>query len=162
MDATDPPAELPPCGLYRTRAAIGGVEAGRLVYFHNHGDPGPGIYLPSKWSANRAEFHGQGHLLPAPGSARELEPLAAEGLYVVQEPFHCCDKRCVRFEADALVQLGYNGAAEPIVFVPRFVADGLELPEKGTRIDGANLHALRLLKVAVRRTADRSDASTLH
>ena len=55
--------ELPPCGLYRTVAAIGGVEADRLVYFHNHGDPGPGVYLPERWTRNRATFSSRGNTL---------------------------------------------------------------------------------------------------
>ena len=34
-------SSLPPCGLYRTRRALGtSIPEGRLVYFHNHGDPG--------------------------------------------------------------------------------------------------------------------------
>ena len=50
-----PMADLPPCGIYRTDLALGDeVPAGRLVYFHDHGDPGPGIYLPRDWVANRA------------------------------------------------------------------------------------------------------------
>ena len=48
--------ELPPCGLYRTTTKIGDCEADRLVYFHNHGDPGPGFYFPEKWVKNRAQF----------------------------------------------------------------------------------------------------------
>ena len=37
---------LPACGLYRTLLPIGDLEAGRLVYFHNHGNPGAGVYFP--------------------------------------------------------------------------------------------------------------------
>jgi hypothetical protein len=51
-----PPALLPPCGVYRTKTAVAGIEAGRLVYFHNHGDPGPGLYPPESWAQNRAKF----------------------------------------------------------------------------------------------------------
>jgi hypothetical protein len=37
-------ADLPPCGIYRTSQPLGDhVPAGQLVFFHNHGDPGPGI-----------------------------------------------------------------------------------------------------------------------
>ena len=52
---------LPPCGLYATRATIGSIPPGRLVYFHNHGNPGPGIYLPASWKGNRARFEARGH-----------------------------------------------------------------------------------------------------
>ena len=55
--------DLPPCGLYRTTAAIGSIEAGRLVYFHNHADPGPGMYLPARWTRNRATFPSRAALL---------------------------------------------------------------------------------------------------
>ena len=59
-------SELPPCGLYRTTTKIGEIEAGRLVYFHNHGDPGPGLYLPSGWSNNTARWGARGTTVPAP------------------------------------------------------------------------------------------------
>ena len=67
--------ELPPCGLYRTVKPIGSIEAGRLVYFHNHGDPGPGLYFPESWSAQpRAvlqERHDRaGRLRPARAASR--------------------------------------------------------------------------------------------
>ncbi|MFO0695336.1 MAG: hypothetical protein U0230_17365 [Polyangiales bacterium] len=142
-------AELPPCGLYVTRAPIGTVPAGRLVYFHNHGDPGPGIYLPTRWVANGARFEQPGVLLPAPEAARSLEPLPAEGYYRVVEAFECCPNRCRRFESELLVQLGYDGAGTPIVFLPE-VHDGvIRVPEMGTRIDRDRLAHLAPLKVAV-------------
>src|SRR6185436_5605612 len=101
---------LPPCGLYRTKKQLGdAVPAGRLVYFHNHGDPGPGVYLPSGWSANRARWHDRGTPIPDPVWAETLQPLAPEGLYRVRETFTCCEKNCRSFEPELLVQLGYNG-----------------------------------------------------
>jgi hypothetical protein len=141
-------SELPPCGLYRTRRALGEVEAGRLVYFHNHGEPGPGIYLPRGWKVNHAQWHSRGVPLPDDGWARHLEPLAPEGLYRVREELTCCAKGCRTFEPDLLVQLGYNGAAEPILFVPEWTEAGLALPEQGTRIDADRVSRLAPLKVA--------------
>ncbi len=142
-------ADLPPCGLYRTGAALDAhVPAGRLVYFHNHGDPGPGIYLPSGWNANRAQWHDHGHTIPSPAWAATLEPLAAEGFYRVREGFTCCAKRCRTFEPELLVQLGYDGEAHAIVFVPEWTTHGLGLPETGTRIDAAHLARLAALTVA--------------
>ena len=41
---------LPPCGLYRTTGPVGSIPEGRLIYFHNHGEPGPGLYLPASWT----------------------------------------------------------------------------------------------------------------
>lgn len=145
-------AELPPCGLYRTRRAVAGVPEGRLVYFHNHGDPGPGLYLPVRWEGNRARFDRRGRTIPAEveiGPAL-LEKLPPEGLYRVAKSFHCCAKRCRHFDAESLVQLGYDGAAEPLLFVPEMQPSGtVAIPTRGTRIDREMLTRLSQLKVPV-------------
>jgi hypothetical protein len=139
---------LPACGLYRTLDDLGEqIPAGRLVFFHNHGDPGPGVYLPESWRLNRARFSERGVTIE-PDWAERLEPLLAEGLYRVREPFHCCAKRCREFEADLLVQLGYDGAARPILFVPEWTEHGLAIPERGSVIDDDRLAKLDPLKVA--------------
>src|SRR5437762_12520165 len=141
--------KLPPCGLYRTRRPLGEIPAGKLVYFHNHGDPGAGVYLPSSWQANRARFQEHGLTLPAPTDAAALEPLAAEGFYRVAEESHCCEKRCRLFEKEALVQLGYDGDANAILFVPELVDGALVVPEVGSRIDAERIGRLKPLKIAV-------------
>ena len=133
---------MPPCGLYRTSGAIGAVEGGRLVYFHNHGDPGPGVYLPSHWQSNRAHFSTQGITLPTAEDARLLVPLLPEGFYAVREAFHCCDKQCQRFPERLLVQLGYQASAQALLFVPTLRPDGLHLPARGTAVDEGCLAAL--------------------
>lgn len=141
-------SSLPPCGLYRTRRALGtDIPEGRLVYFHNHGDPGPGLYLPSGWSLNRARWNRRGTTLPEPRWAEHLEPLRAEGLYRVREAFSCCDKQCRAFTEEQLVQLGYNAAAEPILFVPEWTSTGLAFPHTGTLVDRERLERLAPLKV---------------
>ncbi len=137
----------PPCGLYCTTVALGDLPAGRLVYFHNHGDPGPGLYTPHGWVTNRVEWHERGVPVPGPEYSATLAPLPAEGLYRVREPFHCCEKQCRRFEAEALVQLGYNGSADAIVFVPEWVAGRLAFPEQGTVVARAQLSKLERLTV---------------
>lgn len=139
--------QLPPCGLYRTRVAIANIPARRLVFFHNHGDPGPGLYLPSGWTKNRAQWQAQGTTLSDPTLVSQLEPLLPEGLYRVTDGFHCCEKQCRRFEAEMLVQLGYNGEAQPILFVPELIDGLLAIPERGTPIDDAALGKLKQLKV---------------
>lgn len=147
------------CGLYRTTVAIEHtLAAGVLVFFHNHGDPGPGLYLPQGWKNNRALFHGRGILLPDPSYLATLQPLLPEGLYRVREPFFCCEDRCHYFEEELLVQLGYNARAEAILFVPQLVEGTLALPAEGTRIGDAQLGRLAALKVAI--TAAASDGST--
>ena len=140
---------LPPCGLYRTRAALADqIPAGRLVYFHNHGEPGPGLYLPSGWKLNRASWQKQGVTLSSPEwAATNLEPLPAEGLYRVRETFACCPKRCRTFEADLLVQLGYDAQATPLLFVPEWTDSGLAIPETGAALDSDRLARLAPLKV---------------
>src|SRR5689334_5257055 len=128
-------SELPPCGIYRTTKAIGGVEAGRFVYFHNHGNPGPGLYFPETWAHNRAKFSENGQTVPADFDPKSLEPLLAEGFYRVTSGFYCCAKQCAKFEPDALVQLGYNGSGKALVFVPELGATGMHIPERGSLVD---------------------------
>lgn len=139
---------LPPCGLYRTTADVAGIPKNRLVYFHNHGEPGAGLYLPAGWALNRAQWNTRGHTLPDEAAARHLEPLPPEGLYMVKAPFHCCEKRCMEYQPRQLVQLGYDGEATPLLFVPEFSTKGLGFPERGQKLDGAHFAKLELLRVA--------------
>jgi hypothetical protein len=141
-------ATLPPCGLYRTTVALEGVPVGRLVYFHNHGEPGAGIYLPERWEANRARWHPHGHTVPGPEWAATLAPLPPEGLYRVREGFFCCEKKCREYAPEALVQLGYNGEAQAILFTPEWKGGGLSFPERGNVVDEKSLSRLALLGVA--------------
>ncbi len=138
---------LPPCGLYRTTGPVAAIEEGRLVYFHNHGDPGPGVYLPKAWTHNRAEFEARGRTIDDPRAIRFLQPLPAEGFYRVVDAFHCCENECRSFETDALLQLGYNAAAEPILFVPELVEGMLAIPAKGWKTSLEKLTRLMPLKV---------------
>jgi hypothetical protein len=149
---------LPPCGLYRTTREVAGVPKDRLVYFHNHGEPGAGLYLPSGWKANRAQFAARGYTLTDPNEdVTALSALAAEGFYHVVESFHCCEKQCRVFETDTFVQLGYNGAAAAILFVPELHDGAVRIPERGTRVDEDRVDKLRLLKLAVPRTPSDDD-----
>lgn len=143
--------ELPPCGIYRTKTAIAGVEANRLVYFHNHGDPGPGVYYPEAWNQNKAKWSERGQTCPPDFDASaSLETLALEGFYRVTKEFHCCEKLCTKFEPDVFVQLGYNGNAQAILFVPELTKNGIQLPQRGTIIDDKNLKHLILVRVGQR------------
>jgi hypothetical protein len=139
-----------PCGIYRTTEAIGeAVPTGVLIYYHNHGDPGPGVYLPDSWRNNRAVFRDDGTTIPDASYAETLQPLLAEGFYRVVEPFFCCEDRCQYFEDALLVQLGYNGDAQAILFVPELVEGAMALPAEGTLVDDAQLSQLSPLKVPV-------------
>jgi hypothetical protein len=141
--------QLPPCGLYRTNGPVGSIPSGRLVYFHNHGDPGPGLYLPTGWKKNRVEVSSRGTTLTDTSLVRYLEPLLPEGLYRVTEPFHCCERKCTQFEPEVLLELGYNGEGQAIVFVPSLVDGELVIPESGTAIDHARLTSLKQLKLPI-------------
>jgi hypothetical protein len=145
------PTELPPCGLYRTVKPIGDCEAGRLVYFHNHGNPGPGLYFPETWSHNRAHFSKNGMTVPDGFDPRALRALPAEGFYRVKSPFFCCEKQCVKFEPDMLIQLGYNGAGKALVFFPEFAGGVISVPERGTYVDDKELVNLVQLKLNEKR-----------
>jgi hypothetical protein len=140
--------KLPPCGIFRTLRAIKTIEAGRLVYFHNHGDPGPGLYLPESWTHNRARFSSNGMTVPDDFDPSALLALRPEGFYRVTAAFYCCDKQCTKFEPDALVQLGYNGAASALVFFPQLGGAGLHLPNRGSSVDDKQLKHLAALKVS--------------
>lgn len=139
---------LPACGIYRTLTAIESVPAGRLVYFHNHGDPGPGVYLPERWVANRAVFSERGQTAPAGFDPQKaLRPLPQEGFYRVIKEFHCCAKLCTKFTADTLVQLGYNGSGQAIVFTPELNSAGIGVPERGSAVDDDMLGNLAHLQI---------------
>jgi hypothetical protein len=141
------PADLPPCGLYRTLQPIADVPAGRLVYFHNHGDPGPGVYLPERWNANRAQFSPKGFTLPRPYDTSALRPLPREGFYRVTAAFHCCAKRCTEFSPDMMVQLGYDGAGRGLLFLPELTSHGIAIPERGSLVDDDTFTNLAELKL---------------
>jgi hypothetical protein len=88
-----------------------------------------------------------------------LEPLPPEGLYRVTEAFYCCDRKCRQFEAETLIELGYNTEGRAIVFLPEFVDGMLAIPTTGTAIDQERLQSLQQLKVAHANTADSANSS---
>ena len=152
---------LPPCGIYRTVAPFGEVPAGRLVYFHNHGDPGPGVYLPERWDHNRAHFSARGHTMPAGlDAAATLTPLPREGMYRVARQFVCCPNRCVDYAPETLVQLGYNGAGKAILFIAELAGGQLSVPTRGNQVEDIALSNLVALLVRQREADPRDDLGT--
>ncbi len=120
------------------------------MYFHNHGDPGAGMYFPEKWNANRATFSPKGTTAPTGFDHSALQPLPAEGFYRVTSTFVCCAKKCVQFEPDMLLQLGYNGAGKPLLFQPELAGGVIGVPERGTPVDDDVLGNLVRLKLPER------------
>jgi hypothetical protein len=139
-------SELPPCGLYRTVKPVAGIEAGRLVYFHNHGNPGPGLYAPERWAHNRAIWSERGTTVASDFDPRSIRALPAEGFYRVKKAFHCCEKKCVQFEPDQMVQLGYNGTGKGLLFIPTLQGGAITVPERGTVIDDEAFESIAQLK----------------
>ncbi|MCG8424550.1 MAG: hypothetical protein MJE77_42190 [Proteobacteria bacterium] len=126
--------------MYRTTAPLPGYEdripAGRLVYFHNHSAEGPPIVLmPANNSNNKWQFQSRGFLVHELSYLASLEPLKREGFYRLREHFHPNSQQVVN--KNALVQLGYNPLAEPILFFPtRHEADNsLVFPKQGIKIN---------------------------
>lgn len=150
--------DLPACGIYVTSVPIEGIPAGRLVSFHNHGNPGPGIYLPEKWVQNRCTFSEKGTTLPQVGLAFTLKALPPEGFYRVKEPFFCCDKKCREFAPESLVQIGYNGEALPIIFTPEWSDGGMAIPTNGNPIDLKLFSKLAALNIPL--TSKSAQATT--
>ena len=138
--------DLPPCGLFRTVKPIGSIEPGRLVYFHNHGNPGPGLYFPERWTHNRAIWSERGTTVPADFDPRSIHALPAEGFYRVKRSFHCCTKKCVQFEPDQMVQLGYNGSGKGLLFIPTLQGGAITTPDRGTMIDDEAFESISQLK----------------
>jgi hypothetical protein len=150
---------LPPCGVYRTSVALGEVPPDRLVYFHNHGDPGPGLYTPHAWALNRVQWHTRGLTL-SEAQAATLEPLAPEGLYRVREAFFCCEKQCRRFEPETLVQLGYDERAQALLFVPEWTPSGLAFPQTGSGV--AQSVVGRLVRLAIPDASPPAPGGLIH
>jgi hypothetical protein len=126
-------SELKPCGLYRTTRALPGKEEqvpeGRLVYYHNHSEQGPPLLLlPSKNTNNRWTFHQRGHLVEDADYIKSLAPLPREGFYVLRSTLSVGDGF---IPERSLVQLGYNGKAEPILFPGKRVNNSIEFPLRG-------------------------------
>jgi len=136
-------AELPPCGLYRTGAALPGHEeklaAGALIYFHNHSEQGkPLVLAPASNTHNKWTFQERGWLCDDPGFLRSLIPLKAEGFYIVSGR-HLHISREEILPEKTLVQLGYNRRGDTILFAGRFEGNSIAFPETGYRFEAVEV-----------------------
>ncbi len=144
---------LPDCGLFRTTKPLPEhekeVPAGILVYFHNHSDSGlPVVVVPDHNVHNRWHFHGPGIPFRGLSWADSLARLPAEGFYMLRQP--------LPFEGGewpkaALVQLGYTGAGDPILFIAQaraqLVENDLFFSDNGVGIKREQLAMLEPLHV---------------
>ena len=140
------------CGLYRsTRPIPAGddfIEAPRLVYYHNHSQQGDSmVILPDENVNNVWSFGEKGFLVNSEEFIEGLERVKNQGFYRMREHFHPNEDQVVN--KDALVQLGYNGKGEPILFFPTALKDknGLEFPTSGMKVSEAIYELLEPLDV---------------
>lgn len=129
-------SDLPPCGIYRTAEALPGkeewVRENLLVYFHNHSQQGPPLLLlPAANANNRWSFHDKGYLIREEGYIETLEQLPSEGFYVLHEAIYISHDEMI--PENTLVQLGYNRAGEPIIFLAEFEESTINFPTSGLK-----------------------------
>ncbi|MFB6262936.1 MAG: hypothetical protein ABEL76_04820 [Bradymonadaceae bacterium] len=129
-------SDLPPCGLYKTTEPLPGkeqwVREELLVYFHNHSEQGPPLLLlPSSNEDNRWTFHDKGYLIREPEYVETLIELEDEGFFILTEPLYLSDDEFI--PENTLVELGYNRAAEPILFMGTFEDNAIVFPESGLK-----------------------------
>ena len=127
---------LPPCGLYKTMDPLPGkeewVRENLLVYFHNHSQQGPPLLLlPASNAGNRWTFHDKGYLIREADFVESLQPLRSEGYYVLSEAIYISRDELI--PERTLVQLGYNRAADPILFLASFESNAISFPTSGLK-----------------------------
>ncbi len=146
---------LPPCGLYRTTKALPGAEGevpdGLLVNFHNHGARNmPVVLLPEFNVFNRWQWQREPHNIRQLSWIESLVRLPLEGYYALRKELFLEDGKS-KWPRGTLVQLGYDRAAIPIVFIAqqrRNLADNfLWFSDRGLSIDAETLASLEPLTV---------------
>lgn len=150
---------LPPCGLYRTTKALPGAESevgeGLLVNFHDHGTGAraggvPVVLLPAFSVFNRWQWRREPHPVRQLSWVESLVKLPLEGFYALRRPLPLDDGRAA-WPSGTLVQLGYDRAATPIVFMAQLranLADNfLWFADRGLTLDDETLATLQPLGV---------------
>jgi hypothetical protein len=141
--------DLPDPGLYRTTEPMPGNEtafpAGVLVYV---GQPRNGgvkfVVRPGDNRSNRWFWGEPTTPLRSPTWARTLKRLRAEGFYTLPETLELDGGG--RWLENAIVQLGYNGEGQGIIFVAEQRESGqdnaLHFSDKGMRVNDDLLERL--------------------
>lgn len=159
---------LPACGLYRTSQALpeheGEIAAGKLVYFHNHSDAGlPVVIAPDHNIHNRWHFHGAGIPFRSLSWANTLQKLLPEGFYMLKKEFTFDGGS---FPKGALVQLGYNEEADPIIFIGQVRAtleeNDLFFSDRGLGFKREQLSLLEPLSVYVEPAGEGAHTAGTH
>jgi hypothetical protein len=150
--ATSTKSQTRECGLYRATKALPGnedkVPAGTLVYFHNHSannGPLPSVIPPDHNIHNRWHFHAEGSIenIRSPSWVESLEKMPDQTFYTLRRelPFDGGS-----WPKGAIVQLGYNRTAEPILFIARvrttLAENDLFFSDKGVGIKREQLSIL--------------------
>ncbi|MBN1608829.1 MAG: hypothetical protein JW940_19540 [Polyangiaceae bacterium] len=142
--------DLPDPGLYRTTEPMPGHEddmpAGVLVYLGvNANGGGKFVVRPGDNRRNRWFWGEPTTLLRSPSWAGTLMRLPAEGFYTLPETLEL--EGGGRWLENAIVQLGYNGKGQGIVFVAEWNETGadnvLSFGSRGIQIDDRLLLRLK-------------------
>ncbi len=128
--------KLPPCGLYKTTVPLPGkeewVRENLLVYFHNHSQQGPPlVLLPAANANNRWSFHDKGYLIRDGDYVDSIVAVMPEGYYTLSEAIYLSHDEMI--PELTLVQLGYNRAADPILFLAEYEPSSITFPASGLK-----------------------------
>ncbi len=157
--------DMPDCGLYRTGVSLVGQEnevpANVLISFHNHSDQGtPMVQLPHRNEHNTWAFHDRGWGVKDPGFLRAMISLKPQGFYVVSgNHLHVSAEEII--PENTLVQLGYNRAADSILFIGNRQNNAIVFAETGYRFENPDVQDV-LKSVSLSREDPESTDRTLH
>jgi hypothetical protein len=141
--------DLPDPGLYRTTEPYPGQEsafpAGVLVYIGQPSNGGVKFVVRPGQNRNNRWFWGEPTTpLRSPTWARTLKPLRSEGFYTLPQDLEF--EGGGRWLKNALVQLGYNGEGQGIIFVGEQReaenANALFFGDRGMMVDDGLLERL--------------------
>ncbi len=141
--------DLPDPGLYRTTQPMPGHEAefpAGVLVFIGQAQNGGGKFVvrPSDNRRNRWFWREPTTPLRSPTWAKTLKPLPSEGFYTLPETVEFDGGG--RWVKNAVVELGYNGSGQGILFVGEWREDGTEnalyFSERGLLISDEMLERL--------------------
>jgi len=130
-------------GIYKTTKALSGhepqVQPGMLILIRTDGEFAPAsVLLPVQNTNNQWRFQMPGIKVPNPdfGWADTLQKLPHEGFYSLTREYSFPNGG--RWLENAIVQLGYTRAGDPILFIAQrrspLVSNDLWFSDKGVRL----------------------------